>query len=125
MITLRQLRYLQALQEYQNFTKAAEAVAISQSALSQQIKELELSLGIEVLNRVGKKFTFTRAGLDIVERAQDILGRVQDLQQIAKSAQETPHELAIGVIPTVAPYLIPHAVPLLRRFAARSKSTRA
>ncbi|MEM7242045.1 MAG: LysR substrate-binding domain-containing protein [Pseudomonadota bacterium] len=114
MITLRQLTYLNALDEHQNFTRAAASVPVSQSALSQQIKELETNLGAPLLARIGKGFAFTPLGRDILARAAKITALVEEIEIAARQSHAMPENLTVGVIPTVAPYVLPHALRQLR-----------
>ena len=102
MISLRQLSYLLALEEHQNFTRAAESVHISQSALSQQIKELEAGLGAALLARSGKGFSFTRLGRDVLARAGTIKDLVEEIEIAARASHALPQNLSIGVIPTLS-----------------------
>ena len=114
MITLRQLSYLVALDRHRNFTRAAASVFVSQSALSQQIKELEDALGAPLLSRSGKSFTFTKLGQDIVNRAEMIADQIKDIELLARQSQDTPKDITIGIIPTVAPYILPYALRAMR-----------
>lgn len=113
-ITLRQLHYLVALAENRHFGRAAASVFVTQSALSQQIKELELSLGCQLVERGTKGVTLSTVGRTVVERAQHVLEQVQDIEQIARFQSDMPTKLNIGLIPTIAPYLLPHVLPILR-----------
>lgn len=111
-LTLRNLDYLVALAEEGHFGRAAERVAISQPALSQQIKELELHLGQTLVER-GRDIRLTRTGGLVVERARAVLAGVRDLEDVARRAQGLSGPLRLGLIPTVAPYLLPHVLPLV------------
>lgn len=114
--TLRQFRYLDALARHGHFRRAAEACAISQPALSMQIKELEGALGAELIERGARRFRLTMFGEEAVKRVREILRAVDDLDALARAAQDgLVGRLSIGVIPTVAPYLLPRA---LRKIAA-------
>jgi len=115
MITLRQLRYLAAVAEHGHFGRAAEDCAISQPSLSQQIAELETELGARLLDRSGRKVTLTDMGKAIVPRAQAILSAVADLSKVAAEGEPGLHSLRLGVIPTIAPFLLPAALPAIRR----------
>lgn len=112
--SLRQLRYFVALAETGHFTRAAEAVHVSQPALSVQIRELEAALGASLIDRAGRGARLTPLGHDIAEQARKILHDVAALEQSARLAHGLDGQLSLGVIPTVAPYLLPVAVPLLR-----------
>lgn len=113
-ITLKQLRYFEALARQEHFGRAAEASAISQPALSTQIKELETNLGTPLFERGARKVRLTGFGERFRERCRDILRSVDDLGDLARTVGDglTGH-LRIGVIPTVAPYLLPRFVGAL------------
>ena len=111
-LSLRNLDYLVALAEEGHFGRAAERVAISQPALSQQIKELEAHLGQPLVER-GREIRLTRTGALVVERARAVLAGVRDLEDVARRAQGLSGPLKLGIIPTVAPYLLPHVLPLV------------
>lgn len=107
-ITLKQLRYLTALAGHGHFGRAAEACAISQPALSMQIKELEETLGTALIERGARQIRLTKSGEDIVLRARDILHAVEALENSARAARDRlVGPLRIGIIPTLAPYLLP------------------
>lgn len=107
-LTLKQLRYVQALAAQGHFGRAAEVSAISQPALSMQIKELELSLGTALFERAARSVRLTPFGEQFLERAQVILRAVDELGELALAAQGgIAGRLRIGVIPTIAPYLLP------------------
>lgn len=113
-MNLRDLKYLVALAEHRHFGKAAEACFVSQPALSMQIKKLEGTLGVQLLERTNKSVLLTKVGTVIAEQAQHVLRQVKELQETAKQAKD-PYsgELRMGVIPTLAPYLLPHIIPAL------------
>lgn len=113
-VTLKQLRYLAALAEEGHFGRAAATVNVSQPALSVQIRELEASLGTPLVERGGREVVITPTGREIVRRARRILDEVREIEQVARWDRGLAGRLRIGVIPTVAPYLLPHALPLLR-----------
>jgi LysR family hydrogen peroxide-inducible transcriptional activator len=107
-ITLKQLRYFEALSRHGHFGHAAAACAISQPALSVQIKELEQSLGVALFERGPRQVRLTAFGVDFAVRVRDILQSVDALSDLARAAQEGfVGRLRIGVIPTIAPYLLP------------------
>ncbi len=113
-ITLRQLRYFDALARELHFGRAAEACAISQPAMSMQIQELEESLGIALVERTRAGVKLTEKGREIAERAARILGDVRNLAEFARhSAKLLTGSLRLGVIPSVAPYMLPPLLPLL------------
>ncbi|BBB15332.1 transcriptional regulator [Candidatus Rickettsiella viridis] len=113
-MNLRDLRYLVALSEYRHFGKAAEACFVSQPALSMQIKKLEAELGVKLLERSNKSVFLTPIGIAITEKSQHILEQADAIYALAKSAED-PYggELKIGIIPTLAPYLLPLLMPAL------------
>lgn len=115
MITLRQLRYLDALARHRHFGRAAEDCAVSQPALSMQIRELERFLGIELVERRTGEARLTATGVDIARRAKQILSAVNDLADFAHHRGKVLcGPLRLGVIPSVAPYLLPRVLPLLQ-----------
>lgn len=112
MISIKQLRYLDAAARHRHFGKAAQAVAVSQPALSMQIQELENSLNIQIFERLPQGVRLTADGAEIATRAARILSEINDLTDFAKQRQQPlSGTLNLGVIPTIAPYLLP---PLLR-----------
>ncbi len=107
-LTLKQLRYFEALARHGHFGRAADTCAISQPALSMQIKELEETLGTDLFERGARLVRLTRFGEDFALRARDILRAVGELEDLARASQGgLVGRLRIGVIPTVAPYLLP------------------
>jgi LysR family transcriptional regulator, hydrogen peroxide-inducible genes activator len=112
--TLKQLRYLIALAEAAHFGRAAATVNVSQPALSVQIRELEAALAVRLVERGRREAVLTPAGREIVRRARRILEEVREIEQVARWDRGLAGRLRIGVIPTVAPYLLPSALPRLR-----------
>jgi len=113
--TLRQLHYLKLLSEHGSFSRAAENAHVTQPTLSAGIQELEKILGAPVVDRARSGVILTAAGQEAVRRAEDILARAEDLVQAARGAgQPLSGRFRLGVIPTVAPYLLPRALPVLR-----------
>src|SRR5207244_4374005 len=107
-VTLRQLRYFDALARHGHFGRAADACAISQPALSMQIKEMEQALGGPLLERNARQIALTRLGEELVERVRDILRSVDELGDFARASRDRlAGRLRIGMIPTIAPYLLP------------------
>ena len=107
-LTLRQFRYFEALRRHGHFGRAAEACAISQPALSMQIRELEDALGTELFERGARQVRLTRLGEEFALRVRDILRSVDELEDIARASQDQlVGRLRIGIIPTIAPYLLP------------------
>lgn len=115
-LTLKHLRYLDALSRHGHFGRAAADCAITQPALSIQIKELEALVGAPLVERAARRIRLTALGEDFVERARDILLKVEDLEDLVRaSAAPMAGRLRIGVIPTVAPYLLPEIIVALSR----------
>lgn len=115
-ITLRQLRYFDALARHGHFGRAAEACAISQPALSMQIKELEGMLGAPLFERSARQVRLTSMGAELAPRARAILQSVDELEDLARASSDgLSGPLRLGVIPTVAPYLLPGLVGALMR----------
>jgi LysR family transcriptional regulator, hydrogen peroxide-inducible genes activator len=116
MVTLRQLRYLEALAETLHFGRAAEACSVTQPALSMQIKELEDELQVSLVERRKSGIELTEQGEAIVRRGRTILASVRDLLDFAKQRQRVlSGSLKLGAIPSIAPYLLPAALPELQR----------
>lgn len=116
MITLRQLRYVEAIARLGHFGRAAEQCAVTQPALSLQIKLIEEQLGISLFERLPRGVRPTPEGAEIAKRAARVLAEVRDISDFARSNREPlTGPLNLGVIPTVAPYLLPPMLPLLRR----------
>src|SRR5580704_16329822 len=115
MATLRQLRYLQALVRHRHFGRAAEACAISQPALSMQIRDLEKELGVELVERRPGEATLTDVGLEVARRGERVLAAARDLVDFARHrGRILSGRLKLGIIPTLAPYLLPKVLPDLQ-----------
>lgn len=118
-LTLRQFRYFEALARHGHFGRAAEACAITQPALSLQIKELEESLGAPLFERGPRQVRLTGFGEEFSLRVRAILRSVDELGDLARASQERlAGRLRIGIIPTVAPYLLPSIVSQLTQIHA-------
>lgn len=118
-LTLKQLRYFEALARLGHFGRAAEASAISQPALSMQIKDLEEELGTALFERNARQVRLTAFGEEFLARVRGILRSVDELGDLARASREgLVGRLRIGVIPTVAPYLLPAIVGNLTRLHA-------
>ncbi|ABD05320.1 transcriptional regulator, LysR family [Rhodopseudomonas palustris HaA2] len=116
MVTLRQLRYLSALARFGHFGRAAEACAVTQPALSMQIADLERTLGVKVVERRPGEVFLTEIGREIARRGEDLLTASRDLVDFARHrAQPLTGRLTLGVIPSLAPYLLPKLLPLLQQ----------
>ena len=108
MVTLRQLRYFETLSRTKHFGMAAEQCAVTQPALSMQIKELERELGVELVERRGSTIAMTAAGQEIAARSEAILSQVRELSDYARQHQGVlTGPLRLGIIPSIAPYLLP------------------
>jgi LysR family hydrogen peroxide-inducible transcriptional activator len=115
-ISLKQLRYFDALARHCHFGRAAEACAISQPALSMQIKDMEESLGGVLLERGARQVRLTNFGEEVAQRVRDILCSVDELGDFARASRDRlVGRLRIGMIPTIAPYLLPAVVGNLTR----------
>ena len=107
-VTLKQLRYFEALARHGHFGRAAEASSVSQPALSVQIREMEETLGTPLFERGSRQVRLTAFGEEIAARVRAILQSVDELGDMARAAQHGPAgRLRLGVIPTIAPYLLP------------------
>ncbi|HSO07029.1 MAG TPA: LysR substrate-binding domain-containing protein [Pelomicrobium sp.] len=114
--SLRQLAYLVALAERLNFRQAAEAQFVTQSTLSAGIKELERTLGVQLVERDRRHVRLTPIGAEVVRRARGLLAEAADLAEVARGAGEPlAGPFTLGVIPTIAPFLLPEVLPALRR----------
>src|SRR3954469_11948916 len=113
--TLRQLQYLKLLTEHGSFSRAAEAAHVTQPTLSAGIQELERTIGAPVVDRARSGVILTAAGQEAATRAEAILAQAEDLVQAARGAGEPlVGRFRLGVIPTIAPFLLPMALPKLR-----------
>jgi LysR family hydrogen peroxide-inducible transcriptional activator len=110
-LTLKQIRAVESLSRHQHFGRAAESLSISQPALSLQIKELEDMLGASLFERGTRHVKLTGFGEDFLKRAQPILRSVDDLSDLARAMESNRlGRLRIGIIPTIAPYLLPRII---------------
>ncbi|SEQ47837.1 LysR family transcriptional regulator, hydrogen peroxide-inducible genes activator [Loktanella sp. DSM 29012] len=113
-LTLKQLRYFEALAAQGHFGRAAAVVAISQPALSMQIKELEDSLGTLLFERSARQVRLTPFGEVFAPRAREILRAVDEVTDLARLTQGGAlTRLRLGIIPTIAPYLLPRVIAAL------------
>lgn len=114
MITLKQLRYFEAVAQARHFGRAADLCAVSQPALSVQIKELEETLGLQLFERGPRAARLTAFGEQVATRVRHILQEVDALDDLARAAQDgLGGRLRLGIIPTIAPYLLPALLPRL------------
>ena len=110
-LTLKQFRYIDALARHGHFGLAAADCAVSQPALSMQVQEIERELGVTLFDRAPRRVRPTRVGEEVVARARAILRQVEDLGEVARAAQgRLAGRLRLGVIPTIAPYLLPGVI---------------
>jgi len=115
-LTLRQLQYVVAVADTRNFRRAAEACSVVQPSLSAQIASLEDALGMRIFERDRRGVLVTPAGELLVARARRVLLEAQELARGAQRAQDPlAGPLRLGVIPTLAPYLLPDVAPILRK----------
>ncbi|SFI85261.1 hydrogen peroxide-inducible genes activator [Celeribacter neptunius] len=117
MLTLKQMTYFVALAEARSFSGAAERVHVTQPALSQQIKEMEATLGTLLVERLPRDIRLTRAGQVVLDRSQKILGMTRDLEAEIRLSKGLTGRLTLGVIPTIAPYLLPRALTRIKAAA--------
>ena len=114
--TLRQLRYLSALAEHRHFGRAAEACLVTQSTLSAGLQELELILGSTLVERTKRWVMLTPLGVEVERRGARLLREAEDMVDMVQAASEPlSGSLRLGVIPTIAPYLLPRLLPPLRQ----------
>ena len=113
--TLKQLQYLVALRNQGHFGRAADACFVTQSTLSAGIKELETLIGVTLVERTRRVVRFTPLGIRVAEKAQRILRDTEDLADMVRAAgKPLAGELRMGVIPTIAPFLLPTLLPRFR-----------
>jgi LysR family hydrogen peroxide-inducible transcriptional activator len=113
--TLKQLQYLVALREHGHFGRAADACYVTQSTLSAGLRELETLLGITLVERTRRVVRFTALGQSIADKALRVLREADELAEMARAEGQPLHgELRMGVIPTIAPFLLPAMLPRLR-----------
>ena len=113
--SLKQLQYLVALRRYEHFGKAAEACFVTQSTLSAGLRDLEALLGVTLVERTRRLVRFTALGEKIADKAVRVLREAEELAEMARAEGQPLHgELRMGVIPTIAPFLLPAMLPRLR-----------
>ncbi len=114
MISLKQIHYALAVEETLHFRKAAERCSISPSALSTALADMEKSLGFQVFERDNKKVLVTPLGREVLEKARVIKREMSDLQRLEEThGRPLSSTMSIGIIPTIAPYLLPIILPSL------------
>ena len=115
MVSLKQLKYFDAVARTGHFGKAAERCSVTQPALSMQVQELEKFLGIQLLERGRTGVMLTEGGKEIAQRAARVLADVRDIVDLARRQGDVlSGPLRLGVIPSVAPYILPQLLPMLR-----------
>lgn len=115
-LSLRQLQYAVAVADTLSFRAAAERCHVAQPSLSAQLAQLEEALGVRLFERDRRRVLLTAAGRELVERARRVLQEADDLvEAAARAGDPLSGRLAIGVIPTISPYLLPSAAPALRK----------
>ena len=113
--TLKQLQYLVALREHGHFGKAAESCFVTQSTLSAGLRELETLLAVTLVERTRRVVRFTTLGEKVADKAVRVIREAEELAELARSEGEPLHgDLRMGVIPTIAPFLLPAMLPRLR-----------
>ena len=116
MITLRQLRYLGALARHRHFGRAAAACGVTQPALSMQVRDLETQLGVDLVERRPGEVALTDTGVEVARRGEGLLAAASDLVEFARHrGLPLSGDLRLGVIPTLAPYVLPRILPLIQR----------
>jgi LysR family hydrogen peroxide-inducible transcriptional activator len=114
--TLKQLQYLAALHDHGHFGRAAEASFVTQSTLSSGLRELEALLGATLVERTRRVVRFTPLGQRIAQKARRVLREAEELSDMARAAgMPLTGEMRMGVIPTIAPFLLPRLLPKLRQ----------
>ena len=113
--TIKQLQYFVALRQHGHFGKAAEACFVTQSTLSAGLRELETLLGVTLVERTRRVVRFTPLGHRVADKATRLLREAEELADLARSESRPLHgELRMGVIPTIAPFILPAMLPQLR-----------
>jgi LysR family hydrogen peroxide-inducible transcriptional activator len=115
-MNLRDLQYLVSLAEHRHFGRAAQACFVSQPTLSTQIKKLEEELGVALVERTPRKVLLTEVGSDIADRARSVLNEIEQIRGVARRTLDPESgTVRLGIFPTLAPYLLPHVLPLVRK----------
>ncbi len=115
-MNLRDLKYLVALMDHKHFGRAAEACFVSQPTLSTQIKKLEDELGVVLVERNPRHVMLTDVGVEIASRARLVLDEVNQMRELARRTRDPEAgTVRLGIFPTLAPYLLPHVVPQIRK----------
>ena len=115
-MNLRELEYLVAVDEERHFNRAAQRCFVSQPTLSGQLKKLESELGVMLIERNTRQVSMTDVGLAVAQQARKVLMEVKSIKEITQSFDDSmAGELQVGLIPTVAPYLLPLIIPTLKK----------
>ena len=115
-MNLRALQYFVKLAELNHFSKAADACFVSQPTLSTQIRKLEEELGVSLVERAPRRVMLTPIGEDIAHRARHVLRDIDHLKSAARRSKDpATGNLKLGIFPTLAPYLLPHVIPVIRK----------
>lgn len=115
-MNIRALQYFVKLAELKHFSKAADACFVSQPTLSTQIRKLEDELGVSLVERAPRKIMLTPIGEDIAHRARHILRDIEHVKDAARRSKDPQTgTIKLGIFPTLAPYLLPHVIPVIRR----------
>ena len=119
-LKLKDLRYLVAVADQRHFGRAAAQCFVSQPTLSAQVKKLEESLGVQLIERAPNNVTLTEAGEQIVARARRILEATEEVVTLARSQRDPlAGRLRVAFLPTIGPYLLPHVAPAVRKALPR------
>jgi LysR family hydrogen peroxide-inducible transcriptional activator len=115
-MNIRALQYFVKLAELKHFSKAASACFVSQPTLSTQIRKLEEELGVSLVERAPRKIMLTPIGEDIAHRARHILRDIEHVKDAARRSKDPETgTIKLGIFPTLAPYLLPHVIPVIRK----------
>src|SRR5579863_7717588 len=115
-LKLKDLRYLVAIADKRHFGRAAARCFVSQPTLSAQLKKLEQSLGVQLIERAPSKVALTAAGEEVVARARRIIEASDEVVTLARSHRDPlAGQLRLALLPTIGPYLLPHVAPLIRK----------
>jgi len=119
-LKLKDLRYLVAIADKRHFGRAAARCFVSQPTLSAQLKKLEQSLGVQLIERAPSKVALTAAGEEVVARARRIIEASDEVVTLARSHRDPlAGRLRLALLPTIGPYLLPHVAPLIRKSLPR------
>lgn len=115
-MTLQQMEYIVALDKYRHFVLAAEACGVTQPTLSAMIQKLEEELDVKIFNRDRKNITPTHIGEKIIRQAQIVLNETQCIKEVVADETDSMNgNLRIGILPTIAPYLVPDFIHHFRK----------